>query len=70
LHPDLLPALGRLIGRAAQHSQVFVVSHAKRLIAALEDQDCQSLTLEKELGETRVVARDDLDRPAWHWVAR
>jgi predicted ATPase len=70
LHPDLLPALGRLIGRAAQHSQVFVVSHAKRLIAALEEQDCQSLTLEKELGETRVVERDDLDRPAWHWVAR
>jgi len=70
LHPDLLPALGRLIGRAAQNSQIFVVSHARRLIAALEEQDCQSLTLEKELGETRLAERDDLDRPAWHWVAR
>lgn len=70
LHPDLLPALGRLIGRAAQNSQIFVVSHANRLIAALEEQDCQSLTLEKALGETRLAERDDLDRPSWHWVAR
>jgi predicted ATPase len=70
LHPDLLPALGRLIGQAAQRSQVFVVSHANRLIAALQEQGCQSLTLEKELGETRVAARDEFDRPAWHWPAR
>jgi predicted ATPase len=70
LHPDLLPALGRLIGQAAQRSQVFVVSHASRLIAALQDQGCQSLTLEKELGETRVATRDEFDRPAWHWAAR
>jgi predicted ATPase len=71
LHPDLLPALGRLIAQAAQRSQVFVVSHASRLVASLEAQDdCQSLTLEKELGETRVMGLGDLDRPAWHWVAR
>jgi predicted ATPase len=71
LHPDLLPALGRLIARAAQRSQVFVVSHASRLVASLEAQaDCQSITLEKELGETRVMGLGDLDRPAWHWVAR
>jgi predicted ATPase len=67
LHPDLLPALGRLIGSAAQHSQVFVVSHAKRLIAALEDEGCQSLTLSKEFGATDV---QDIDRPAWHWMSR
>lgn len=70
LHPDLLPALGRLIGRAAQNSQIFVVSHARRLIAALEEQQCHSLTLEKELGETRLASHDALDRPVWHWVAR
>ena len=34
LHPDLLPALARLIARAATRSQVIVVSHAPRLIAA------------------------------------
>ncbi len=70
LHPDLLPALGRLIATAAQHSQVFVVSHAHRLIAALEDEGCLSLTLEKELGDTTVVGREKLDRPSWHWVDR
>lgn len=70
LHPDLLPALGRLIAQAARRSQVFVVSHASRLIAALEQQDGLTLTLEKELGETRVKDRDDLDRPPWQWQAR
>ena len=70
LHPDLLPALGRLIAQAARRSQVFVVSHASRLIAALEQQDCSTLTLEKEFGETRIKDRDDLDRPAWHWLTR
>ena len=70
LHPDLLPALGRLIAQAARRSQVFVVSHASRLIAALEQQDSLTLTLEKELGETRIKDRDDLDRPPWQWLAR
>ena len=70
LHPDLLPALGRLIAQAARRSQVFVVSHASRLIAALEQQDSLTLTLEKELGETRIKDRDDLDRPPWHWQTR
>ncbi|MEX8191426.1 AAA family ATPase [Comamonas guangdongensis] len=37
LHPDLLPALGRLIARAACHTQLIVVTHAKRLLNALED---------------------------------
>src|SRR6202007_1589495 len=56
LHPDLLPALGRLIARASQHSQVLVVSHAPRLIASLEEQrGCNSIPLEKQLGETRIA---------------
>lgn len=70
LHPDLLPALGRLIARAARHSQIFVVSHAKRLIAALEELGCQSLTLDKQFGETKVIEIEDLDRPAWQWISR
>lgn len=71
LHPDLLPALGRLIARAAGESQVFVVSHAARLIAALEQQpDCHSITLEKDFGETRVAGVSGLDGPAWQWPAR
>ena len=71
LHPDLLPALGRLIARAARHTQVLVVSHARRLIATLEQEsECNSLMLEKELGETRVIGADGLDLPAWHWAPR
>lgn len=68
LHPDLLPALGRLIVRASEYSQVWVVSHASRLISALEDHDrCNSIQLEKTLGQTEVVDQGMLDRPPWHW---
>jgi predicted ATPase len=71
LHPELLPALGRLIARAAERSQVLVVSHAARLIAALEEQrGCHSVTLEKGLGETRIAGADRLDRPRWQWPSR
>ena len=68
LHPDLLPALARLIAQASQQCQVWVVSHASRLIAALQqDEGCNSIVLEKVLGETRVVGQGILDAPAWHW---
>jgi predicted ATPase len=71
LHPELLPALGRLIARAARASQLIVVSHAPRLIAALEEsRDCNSITLEKDLGETRVAGAERLDRPRWQWPSR
>ena len=36
LHPDLLPALARLIGAASTPTQLWVVSHSSRLIAAME----------------------------------
>ncbi len=68
LHPDLLPALARLIIQASQQCQVWVVSHASRLIAALQqDEGCNSIVLEKVLGETRIVGQRILDAPAWHW---
>jgi predicted ATPase len=71
LHPDLLPALARLIALAARHSQVVVVSHAARLIAALEREDGRhSIVLEKQLGATRIVGADDLDMPPWKWPGR
>jgi predicted ATPase len=71
LHPDLLPALGRLIASAAERSQALVVTHAPRLIAALEEQqECNSVMLEKGFGETRIVGANDLDMPAWRWAPR
>ncbi len=68
LHPDLLPALARLIIQASRHCQVWVVSHASRLIAALQqDEGCNSIVLEKVLGQTQIVGQRVLDEPAWHW---
>ena len=68
LHPDLLPALARLIVAAAQHTQVWVVSHANRLIGALnEHSECHALELEKDHGQTRLVGQGMLDAPAWRW---
>lgn len=71
LHPDLLPALGRLIATASRDSQLIVVSHAKRLISTLEEQDgCRSWQLQKDFGETTLQDQLLEDTPAWHWPAR
>ncbi len=68
LHPDLLPALGRLIIQASRHSQIWVISHSTRLAAALEnDPDCNSIVLGKELSETSILGQRPLDQPPWHW---
>jgi len=71
LHPDLLPPLARLIARASERAQVIVVSHAEPLIDALRQHpECQSIVLEKTLGETKIAGTDDLARPPWQWPAR
>ena len=68
LHPDLLPALARLIIRASGECQVWVVSHARRLISALQqDPQCNCIVLEKNLGQTGIVGQRMLDEPAWYW---
>ncbi len=68
LHPDLFPALARLIIRAAESTQVWIVTHANRLIAALESsEECNSLKLDKNLGQTQIVGQGMLDEPSWHW---
>lgn len=68
LHPDLLPALGRLVARAAAHSQIILVSHAPDLVAALRhEKGSRQIVLEKRLGET--VVRDD-DGLSWNWPSR
>jgi len=68
LHPDLLPALGRLILRASENTQIWVVSHANRLISALnQSSECHAIELEKNLGQTQVMGQGMLDEPPWHW---
>jgi len=68
LHPDLLPALARLISAASRSTQVWVVSHSARLLSSLQqDERCNAIQLSKEFGETVVQDQGLLERPSWHW---
>ncbi|MEO1105822.1 MAG: AAA family ATPase, partial [Pseudomonadota bacterium] len=67
LHPDLLPALGRLIVAAAASTQIIIVSHAPQLVEALVGGGALPLHLTKAFGET---SADDHDRPPWNWPKR
>lgn len=71
LHPDLLPALGRLISQFALTNQVFVVTHAQRLVDQLtENRQCAHFELEKVFGATQLVGVHDFDIPYWKWPSR
>jgi predicted ATPase len=71
LHPDLLPALARLILAAALQTQIVVVSHAQALIEELtEAPPCTRLHLEKELGETILEGATLFNKPKWNWPTR
>jgi predicted ATPase len=71
LHPDLMPALARLIEMAAERSQILVVSHSAPLIAALgRIKNSDAIRLVKELGETQIEGQGPLDAPPWHWPDR
>jgi predicted ATPase len=71
LHPDLLAALARLIARAAERTQVVVVTHSKPLISALAEQTgCHSIMLKKGFGETKIADSKEVGVPTWHWPSR
>lgn len=71
LHPDLLPALARLIASASERSQIIVVSHAQSLIEALQElQGCRRLQLVKSFGETTLEGSTIIDKPKWEWPPR
>ena len=71
LHPDLLPALARLILTAAERTQIVVVSHAAPLIAALAASPaCSHVRLHKQNGETLLADAALLDAPRWQWPQR
>jgi predicted ATPase len=68
LHPDLLEPLARLLSRASERCQIIVVSHASRLVSALErHSESLSIELRKEMGETIVP---EVERPDWNWPSR
>ena len=71
LHHELVPALARLIRKASETSQVWVVTHLPMLAELLEENDrSQLIRLEKELGETHIQDQDPLNTPIWHWPSR
>ncbi len=71
LHPDLLPALARLIIRASGNTQIWVVSHAPMLITAInKSANCEGVELDKNLGQTLIKGQGLLDEPAWHWPGK
>jgi predicted ATPase len=83
LHPSLIVPLARMIGVAAERSQVLVVSHNHSLIEALDvhpiDPDAShgegvpdrlELALRKDLGETVVTGLRNFARPKWDWGKR
>jgi len=71
LHPDLLPALARLIVTASEQCQLIVVSHAGPLIEALSAAEgCRRLHLEKTFGETVLAEETIFSKPKWVWPVR
>lgn len=69
LHPAVIPALARLIVRAAAATQVIVVSHAEPLVRELAAH-AVGHALEKVAGATRIVGQSLIDRPSWRWPSR
>ncbi|WP_346894423.1 AAA family ATPase [uncultured Roseibium sp.] len=68
LHPKLLEPLGRLIGKAAEKTQIILVSHARDLVEPISGlAGCLRYELRKELGET---VTDVAEEPAWNWPKR
>jgi predicted ATPase len=74
LHPEVLPAAADLIRRAAERTQVVVVTHSAPLTEALQasaGEDLVENELYKDLGETRLRHQVGLlDRPPWAWGSR
>lgn len=68
LHVELLAPLAAMIRRAAERTQVLVVTHQHELADALGG---TRIELEKDVGQTIVAGREGLlDQPSWHWPKR
>jgi predicted ATPase len=71
LHPELLPALARLISNASRNTQIIVVSHAPLLIQELSSSAaCSRLHLVKDFGETKLDGETVLNKLKWNWPTR
>jgi len=70
LHPEVLPALARLMVQAAERTQLVVVSHSTALVVALTDAGAVQHELVKPFGETAVRDQGLISRPTWRWGSR
>jgi predicted ATPase len=71
LHPELIPALAKLIAEASAVNQMIVVTHSQQLIGALSEIDqCEQFELEKVFGATQLANVDPFDLPSWKWPTR
>lgn len=71
LHPELLPALARLIAAAAAQAQLLVVTHSEALVGHLvAAAEVRLLRLDKELGATRIADGTASAGPPWSWPPR
>lgn len=70
LHPDVLPALGRLMIAAAKRCQFVVVTHSAVLVGSLVEAGALHHELVKPHGETEVADQGLLTRPTWQWGSR
>ncbi|AJT40475.1 AAA family ATPase [Psychromicrobium lacuslunae] len=75
LHPELLPALAKLLVDASARCQLLVVSHSPVLIKELERSGAgqgrvHRHELVKSLGETILEGQGLLDAPPWSWPVR
>lgn len=65
LHPDMLPALGRLIAEAARYSQLWITTHSPVLASCIEAHaSCKRFSLQMVEGETCL---EDPRRREWHF---
>lgn len=69
LHPDLVRPLAELIRKAAEATQVVVVTHSAALLDFLGE-DATRLELVKDFGETKLAGGGLLDTPPWDWGKR
>jgi predicted ATPase len=69
LHPDLVGPVATLIARAAEVTQVVVVTHSAALLEFLGT-GAARLELVKDDGETKVAGQGLLSAPAWNWGSR
>lgn len=65
MHPDMLPALGKLIGEVSRYSQLWVTTHSPVLAQAIEAHaPCRHILLQLINGETCL---DDPARREWRF---